>query len=206
MRHAFPLVIACVSAVGCKPVEPPGTSLGQFSVTGTLTENACGESGLPAEDPLDFEVELRRLTPETGSWVLDSPPGSTGTLRQDGEFDFVRESSYVAIEPSVQQPSANDPSDYWSGEALQDPVAKPGCVLEVREQVRGTLVGEASLDPDAGVLSADPTFTALNVITVNPSPGSDCRQALAVQGGPFAALPCSATYELTGTFNGDAEP
>jgi hypothetical protein len=69
---ATTLVVAAVAGVSCG-TNLPGTTLGTYKVTGTLTGNMCGE-GIDAPDPWQFDVQLS----ETAStmylnWMDASP-------------------------------------------------------------------------------------------------------------------------------------
>jgi len=197
MRYVC-LAFLSLLAMACQKGKLPGTEVGTYQVQGSLTDNTCGASALPAEDSLDFQVEIRRLTSESGLWILGDPPGTEGTLKEDGEFSFVRTTTFVATQPQslkdvIRQES---PADYWNG-AVQNEAPSPGCAYTIEERVEGRLT---YTDPDAGMVDAGSVATALtgtNKITLAPSPGSDCRDALVANGGPFYTFPCSASYTLT---------
>ena len=205
MRTAC-LVLICSLLFGCERGQLPGTDVGTFHVQGLLVDNTCGNTGLPADDPLDFEVELRRLGTDRGLWILGKPPGTDGTLREDGSFVFVRESTYTAIEPqSMKDVIRNEePADYWSGAVLNEQ-PNPGCTLAIEERVEGLLEFDATSDAavlelgagDSGTQGGAEGLAATNKITIAPALGSDCRAALAEQGGPFNAFPCTASYMLS---------
>ena len=177
------------------PGELPGESIGRFAVVGQLKENTCGVEGLPAEDPLEFSVELRRQG-QRGIWILGQPPGTTGELDDTGTFRFLRQSTHEAVAPSAAEPE--QPEQYWSN--TPGAPAAAGCSLVIEEEVAGQVAF-----PDAGANAAGDASSqdlahleALNRITIRPQPGGDCQKAFAVAGGPFQALPCYAEYELTG--------
>jgi hypothetical protein len=50
-------LVAVAMGAGCDPNTLPGTSLGTYSVTGTLTMNSCG-AGAMAPDPWTFSVQM----------------------------------------------------------------------------------------------------------------------------------------------------
>lgn len=182
-RLAWMLVPLLLGLAACRPPKLSGESVGQYSVTGALMENTCGE-GYPTPDTLGFYVELRHESGVVGYWKLADAPIVTGTVEREGAFRFVERREVVAI-----------PADPMTG--------APGCSLGHEETVEGTLLGalesmsDAAL-PDGGV--AEPTpgearFEGSTTISVTPSTG-DCTPLLGTAGGPFPALPCTIRFEL----------
>jgi hypothetical protein len=193
-----PLVLSAVLLTsGCVP-EYPGEVVAAFHVIGALEENACGATAVPAIDPIVFDVEIRNDRGR-GFWRQADAPVISGTFDdEDGEFAFrtTRQVPVIAPEPET---------------------GVRGCAVEQREEVSGTVthvlvladgaVADASPGPDAGTGEApdgaaqpDTTaeLTGESRVTFTPVPGSDCTAALAVAGGPFAALPCMIRYRLDG--------
>ena len=197
MRIACLVLLGCLS-LSCEQGKVRGTQIGTYHVQGSLLENTCGDTALPAEASLDFQVEIRRLGPKSGLWILGGPPGTEGTLTEEGAFVFVRTSAYAAVAPETQADviRREEPADYLSGAVLSE-TPNPGCAFSVEERVEGSVVLDAA---DAGALdggSLAPALTATNKITVVPTLGSDCRAALAENGGPFYAFPCFSKYMLS---------
>lgn len=189
MRRIIPCLWIVASA-HCGPHELPGTQVGVYRVTGNLQDNTCGQTALPARDPLEFGVEIRQQG-ETGYWVVDKPPGTPGELGASGEFRFHRQTTYVAVQPNSGGVGDQSWQDYAGGAASALPASSSGCVLVTEELVKGQL--------SAGDAGPPQTLDGVNEITIRPEAGSDCRPALATAGGPFLALPCVARYALTGS-------
>jgi hypothetical protein len=175
------LLSIVVLAAGCIPVEYPGEPVGSFDVVGALVENACGDSAVPALDPLRFAVELRTDEDGLAFWRRPDSPLVDGTVDQDGNFRFRTRVIVPALAP--------DPDfDY------------PGCVLDQREEVEARVVEVEDDDMEDDDMELDEMeLEGGNSITLSPSAGSDCTPLLAARGGPFLALPCEVDYQLAGS-------
>ena len=161
----------------------PGEALGSFDVVGHLEHNECGQSAVPAVDPMHFAVEIRDDRGQV-VWRRAGQPIVNG-MEQEGALVF-----------HSLRPLPLFGRDLDTGRA--------GCTLAQREVVRVRLA-EATAE-DAGV--ADPSdaggeaglaLEGENWMQLIPTEGSDCTPALAVVGGPFAALPCEVRYTLEGS-------
>ena len=196
------IVGAVLALMGCQPQELPGEPLGTYAINGALEENTCGQTALPANDPLTFDVQIR-VEGTNGTWIVDNPPGFEGVVDEEGAFLFGVESFSTVIEPGSRMMRLEQPSDYILGEVSASQ-AEVGCTLSIVEQIDGSI--HRRLQADGGVDSidegaADPEAADLegeNRIDMAPMPGSDCGALLATQGGPFLALPCYARYTLRG--------
>jgi hypothetical protein len=202
--------MALVSA--CAMPEPPGELVGAYRIEGTLLENTCGSTAVPAADPLRFDVELRS-DGDTGLWVRVPPPRS-GRLDDDGAFRFELQSSFATrSEPNepaetlteMQIEALADPDGY---QRLDQPAAQR-CRLLVTELIHGTVLHDGRNDdgatpfrdePDAPADDADDEVDLVgeNEISIRAAPGTDCSLVLEAQGGPFLALPCRIDYALEG--------
>ena len=194
------------------PEEPPGELVGAYRISGALMENTCGESALPAADPLNFDVEIRRQN-GSGLWLATAPPAHLGSLQDDGDFSFERQSTYdVGARPSLELLVEMDIERLADPEAAQhlgDDMARP-CRLTVNERVAGTLLRDSLDDDNAGTgaretevdperaSDSDADLIGENEIDVRVASGSDCRSSLDENGGPFERLPCAVRYDLEG--------
>lgn len=196
------------AATGCKMPEPPGELVGAYHITGKLTENTCGTDALPAVSRLSFDVQIRR-NHGSGLWVRDKPPPFSGQLGADGHFLFELSNSYtvngMASDPG-QQLLAMDPTQLMDPTLVDrlDQQAMKSCRLTVDESIEGTLT-RALIAEDAGGPSGASAASASmsdlvaeNEIAIHAASGTSCDKVLAAQGGPFAALPCHAHYDLEG--------
>lgn len=201
---AAPPVLLLTTA--CKPPAAPGTSLGSYTVTGTLEANSCG-AGFQPDPVIRFPVEVRR-SGSTAYWSMGSGPRAEGTMDSDGDFRFRYQ---VQI-------------DGWPADPAN---GIPACRYTQTETIEGRVVGAASeadagdggLDlADAGATDAAPDdagggdagagdagpglvfMTATSTIDIGVAPGFDCSLSLegAGAGGQFAMLPCRATYHFEG--------
>jgi len=197
MRSRVPALLLLIGA--CTPTYP-GDADGTFDVVGTLDQNTCGETALPAEDPLLFALELRSDGTGQAFWRRPATPVVSGTLVR-GTYRF-RFSSGVPV--------------YDGDEAS----GTPGCALIQEERV--TLSADAAdldggestdaRDADAGSSDVDAStgdmdsgagalsgIQGTDTIDLTVAPGFDCSPLLASAGGPFLQLPCGASYSLSGS-------
>lgn len=189
------LPVAALSTA-CKPAAQPGTPVGNFAITGTLQDNACGD-GFQPELSIVFNAELRRAD-SVAYWKMGDRPATSGTIDANGNFRF-RSQSLI---------------EYWPADPANGIV---GCRLLQTETISGRVnaLGASDVDAsdasraDAGVAQGDAgrgdagraesmELSAINTIDIAASPGSDCSPALAVAGGPFTTLPCRASFSLDG--------
>jgi hypothetical protein len=191
------------------PQEPAGELVGAYRIRGALMENSCGSAALPAADPLNFDVQIRTQN-GSGLWLVAAPPPQLGSLTNDGDFRFERQSSYevgerMPVELLVEM-DIERLSDPEAARQLGDDGGQP-CRLTVDERVSGTLLrdsreedsdgaDEAADDERAGSSGAD--LIGENEIAVRVAAGTDCRASLEDNGGPFERLPCEVRYELEG--------
>ncbi len=191
------LAALSLSTTACRPRSLPGTSAGTFTVTATLTSNACAGGFDP--DPLIQYVTDIRVEGETSYWHRGDTPVASGTYSADGHFHFVAGQDVQAYGADAGRGGA------------------PGCAIRQIETIDGTLAlgasdagvsdGANALDaasaadggPDAGVHSTG--FTGTDTIQLSVAPGSDCSALFATNGGPFSSLPCVATYTMTAAAN-----
>lgn len=181
--------LALAPTLGCKEPPPPGEAVGTFLIAGTLTENTCG-AGFVVETPISFRAEVRREA-GTAYWRMDGDRVRVpGTIDGSGSFHF-RSDALV---------------EGWAADEVN---GIPACRFTQLETIDGVLArgGPSAADAsaiggdDAGVgAGAASSFEATNVITIGVAAGYDCSLALESSGigGQFPALPCRATYTLSG--------
>ena len=175
-------VLAVPLALGCRPTTPQGV-IETYSVRGTLDDNGCAP-GLPAVDPIAFEVQLRRNGPSLTWRIMPDGPPVPGTLAPDGTFRFESELTVQAWAPMPANGIA-------------------GCTLRQIETVTGRFeTADAGVASDAGARSDAGTessgLSGTERVRVTLAAGSDCARLLVVNGGSFPALPCEAHYTLAG--------
>jgi len=180
-------VMGMAALVGC---GNPGEHLGTLTVQATLAENTCG-SGV-GDIPTTSEISVD-LYERDGilTWV-----GSGGTFQatidDDGSFLFTASGQQMlrAEEPGV-----------WG--------VRAACVVDVYEEIRGTLVRPVRPDDTAADAGTEPDETdpvepvpasveATDTLTVSPTSGSDCSDQIGAASGLFQALPCRVLLELSG--------
>jgi len=194
------VVLCAVSTAvlaGCKPNEIPGESIGVYRVVGTLEENSCGPTGLPANNPLLFEVEIRD-DEGIGVWALEEKPFILGTIKHNGEFLFRLEDRF-SVRPEEIEPEP-DPELFTDPEAYREPQE---CHLSQVEVIRGTVALDEKSRYRDGAVDGDVDLIGSDSINIQPTSNSDCRDLLASVGGPFSTLPCKAFYTLEGELSGD---
>jgi hypothetical protein len=217
-RRVCRLLAICIALAGytacTMPEELPGELVGAYRIDGALMENSCGSAALPAADPLRFDVEIRKHD-GGGVWLVASPPGQPGSLADNGDFSFQRESTYdvgaqarrpveLLIEMDIERLSDPEAAQQ-QGEDRTQP-----CRLGVTERIAGTLLRDSLAEEDGGDGSAEASaaaedetrsgnadLIAENEITVRVA-GGDCRASVDDNGGPFERLPCEVRYELEG--------
>ena len=216
MLERIALVLVVLGSIAglpaCVPAYP-GEPVGRYEVVGALVENECGATAVPAVDPFELLVELRREASGQAYWRRADRGVVTGTVmtRADGDRYRFRTSSAIPL------PDATPP---------ERPVTQ-SCVIEQRDTVEVTLRVSHQSDaavpgndgaaadaevtdggandagvPDSGTTDAGPggatPLTGTHVIEFAPVAGTDCSLALATSGGPWRRLPCTVEYELAG--------
>ncbi len=198
MRTVCALGLLVVLSACAKKV--PGETLGTFAVSGELKKNTCGPGSVPAEDPLLFEAEIRE---DRGLryWRSGESGYVSGNTHSDGSTEFVS-GQEVPVYPAMEV------IDEFTGEIF----VVPGCAIRQVETVKITLTpvlpdggsedggadGGEGTDVGDGGVDVDYALTGTDVILFSPTQGSDCRRALAANGGTFLEFPCKLNYTLTG--------
>ncbi len=162
-------------------LELPGESVGTFQVTGTLTENACGPAAVPALNTIEFPVDIRNRKGEA-IWRRPQAPLASGTTDGKGNYHFDFSTSVVVS---------------WGVPQIQ-------CHLDQKETISVHIEGPETTAADAGTesdggINAQQTLEGNHTIDLIPVNALNCPGALAIEGGPFLALPCRLEYDLNGT-------
>lgn len=181
-------LVALPLATACRPHTYPGVSAGTFDVTETLQTNACA-GGFDPDAMLVYQTDIR-VEGSIAYWQRGDTGIASGTYESNGHFHFV-----------AQQ-------DVYAYGADAGPT--PPCYLRETQTIDGTLAlgaADAGIDAqasdggaggvDAGVHSTG--FTGTDTIQLSIAPGSDCTYLFAQNGGPFSAMPCTATYAMSAT-------
>jgi hypothetical protein len=152
----------------------PGTSLGKYSVVGTLATNTCG-SGVNATNPWDVTVELSKdgttlyLAKTDGtdevSGVLDSTDNASATL-------------ISATTANVDGTDANNPGP---------------CNLTLSTTFELSLSSESPPKKFTG--KASYVYSVATAV----SSTTNCTDQLSSSGGKYSTLPCTVEYSLKAT-------
>ncbi len=184
----FACALLCSSCDGGTQV-----GLGRFRIVAARGSNTCGaQSGL-FNASATFDVELKvgngtlRWTPSSG----ESATGSwSASLRA---FRIVLEQDQVVI-----------PADRRTQFV--------GCTVRRTDIIEGTLsfddadaavTADASTQSDAGSTPVARALSATETIVYGSVEGADCRALVGAGEGQVNAMPCNATYQLSGVRTGD---
>jgi hypothetical protein len=116
----------------CEPAYP-GEALGTYTLVATLERHGCGGAAVPVRDRLSYEVELR-ADRGVGYWRRPGEPLVSG-LCDGRSFSFGASVLVPVLAP--------DPDTGY-----------PGCTLEQRQTIAGTVVPVVAAD-GGGVPGAD---------------------------------------------------
>jgi hypothetical protein len=196
--------------VACTMPEPPGELVGAYHIEGALTENQCGSEALPANDPLSFDVQIRR-DERSGYWLQGMPPARAGRLGKDGSFAFELQQVYDV--PTTTGTPSDEPYLTSDPEAAADPerfdreesASRAACRLTITEKVQGSVLREGGSGVHRSDADDSPDLVGENAIIIAPESGGNCLRATRAGGGPFEKLPCRASYDLTGQLLEDDE-
>ncbi len=183
-------LLACLVDDGDSP-DPLGEPYGDYTIEGHLVENECGE-GVPALDPIAFDVELRHLD-HTAVWRQAGAPLVYGTVSPTGTWEVQQ-----SVVQDVYDP---DPITGTAGCALTqtETIRLEGAPLPIDAPPAQDAAAADAGDPiDAGATQGSPGEMngTLEIVFV-PTAGSDCSPSVSAFGGPFTALPCRVRYDLT---------
>ena len=173
----FALSVTALGSLACVPQEIPGEVVGTYRFQGPLEESTCGP-GLPVVDQIDFRVELRR--DETMAiWRRPEAPIIYGVVDEDEEWRFEIQNAIPAYD--------------------RDPVSGRGpCVFEQIETIELTAHVPDGLPNEDDEDEDEVVYEGSSTVVIRPAAGYDCGPSLAVNGGPFNALPCSVEYTFDG--------
>ncbi len=171
LAFALPLLTGCGDLFGSQDAKQPGTALGTFHLTATLSSGTCGDRALGAPAVWEFDVKLARAA---GTLFWDN--GATqvsGSLADDTQA--------FAVESQVVQ---NMRTEAAPG---------PDCVVARADKASGSLVGkDADVTSFSGQLSYSFLMQAGSLcddLVASTAPPN--VQPI------FAALPCSMVYTFS---------
>jgi hypothetical protein len=200
----------CGALAACAMPDPPGELVGSYRIEGALTENQCGAEALPANDPLSFEVQIRR-DERSGYWLQGMPPARPGKLGEDGSFSFqlaqvydVPETGNAAPDDAYLDPERDDLADPERFDKLEA-ASRSACRLTITETVAGSVLREGGSDVHRSPSDDSPDLVGENVIAIAADSAANCARVMRANGGPFEQLPCRASYDLTGQLVEDEE-
>lgn len=159
---------------GCDAPPPPGELVGRYRIIGTIATDTCGP-GLGANRSIAFTAELRDDS-GVGYWLFGDRKPTPGTIDADGNFLFQQQGGWTLVNPVPERGYA-------------------GCRVAQVETIDGKIAMD-TVDVETDEEISD--LSGANTIDVVPLAGDDCTPALAVQGGPWLALPCRLAYTLKG--------
>jgi hypothetical protein len=193
-------------AAGCNAAGThAGVLVGVYAVRGVLSENTCGQTGLPAANPLVFDVEIRE-DDGIGYWQPSKASSNTGSFNASGGFRFATsQTKILSMGPAnpVLQPSN------FTSQTPDFDLQQTTCAVSMVETITGGVrrrdaadgggIMQIELAADAAVSDSSADLVGEDLIDVAPTAGSDCNADLTAFGGSYLALPCHARYALTGT-------
>lgn len=178
------VLLHSLASLGCVPTDEgvPGDSQGSHLWQGTLSENTCGPSAVPADNEIEMRVQLRR----DGAMAVWRRPGSPlmlGSVESDDSWrlNFTTTVNVYEFDPLT----GRGPCSFEQVETLRFAPVEPE---EGAEDI------DEDTSEDEGV-----RYTGTSVTRWYPSPGSDCSASLAIVGGPFFDLPCEVEYVIQST-------
>jgi hypothetical protein len=162
----------------------PGTPLGTFNVTGTVTANNCG-AGQNAPNPWTFQVQLSLDGSVLYWWDgVDGDAYLSGVLA-NGVASF-SDSETGSDPPDASATCAQTSSGNWYDPQTSAPCTPPaGCTM-TRSDAYAITMG-----------ASNKTFTGTLSYAFTVASGSDCSGQLSSAGGTYDELPCTLTYALT---------
>jgi len=191
------LAVLILALAGCEPRDNPGETIGVFQVTGSLDENGCG-AAVPALDPINFEVEVRDDYGR-GIWVRGDGPIQTGVQLPDGAYRF----RYGATVPVIAAQPGYRGCSLQQVELIEVHVAPIAPLAPDADDDGGSsAVNDGDAGTDGGTPERAMELSGLSEIQYTPTSTSDCSPLPVVNGGPWAALPCTLRYTLFGTGTG----
>ena len=169
---AFVLFILAITVFGCTVPDRPGNLLDTFDVSGSQAKDTCAKF---ANTPfVQLSAEIRIETTGRAYWYTLEGPAIAG-LKVDDEYRFIQlqEQPQLPPEPSVRY---------------------PGCTLVRRNTIEVTFPD--TLDGGVSDAGSDPGHYTIDFA---PTTTSDCTPILQGNGGTYAKLPCSVSYDITAT-------
>ena len=200
MRSSLPSLLL-LSLAGCdfmaSPTELP--LVGTFSVHGTLRSNTCSYAAFPAENLFQREAILRGIGDSAAKFQWVGMSGIVpGSATAGGTYQFQTNAN---VSTNVVDPLTGQPTCGLIRHTQVSVVVRPAPSSLDGGVDAGADAGSTDAgDGDAGNAGvSEYTLTGVYTEDIYASPGSDCSPLLAANGGQFAALPCTVTYDVTGT-------
>jgi len=165
-------------------------------MVGSLEQNSCGDTALPAVNPLLFRIELRSDGTGQAFWRRPETSVVSGT-HIDGTYRF-RFVTGLPVYP------ADEVTGTLGCALLQEEVIElVPQILEDTDAAVDAEAGDAGVDAgtgsaDGGAIAID-SLSGSDTIRLTVAPGYDCTPLLGSAGGPFLALPCEVDYSLSGS-------
>jgi hypothetical protein len=188
VRSAVVVLVSLFSLAGCTAQSMPGTPLGTFAATGTLTSNTCG-SGLDLDNPWTFTAQLSR----DGSMLymmLAGNPSINATIDSNDDATFSTSAALSwdnAVDASACAQAENSLMTQWSQQTPPQCTSPGSCDVTRADTLAITL--------------ASKSFTGTETSTYSAASGFNCSDELSAQGGPFDTLPCTVTYSISATLD-----
>ena len=181
-------LVFMLSTVACVAPDTDnlGEAVGTFDLTGSVDQNSCGASAVPALDPSLFVAELYQSRDGKGVWRVLGMKGQAGAAlanptsiegrAEDHHYVFELRSNIPVLQPNAETNQA-------------------GCDLVQEETLSFEVVfaSEDGVDHKAGDLILEGTHH----LEWSPSQASDCAPIVAPP-DPFNTLPCGLDYDLYG--------
>lgn len=178
--HLGPLALLAASlTAGCAQffgdgsgdAHNPGTDLGSFSVTATVTSNTCGEGALGEQASWTFPVRLSRDIEGGALYWNNGQAAIAGALSDDAEsFSFD-----TSVIENMRDPSV---------------VGPPPCSIARAD------IASGKLDTAKGAVGS---FTGTLSYQFAPTVGSVCDDLVDSETPIVAQFPCGFSYDMKGT-------
>lgn len=172
-------IAAVVATTGCdqffgdgrQDAHNPGTDLGAYHVTATVTANTCGAGALGQPSSWAFDVHLSRDAEGGFLYWNNGQAAIAGAL----ETDDVSFSFDTSVVQNMRDPAV---------------VGPPPCSIARLDHAKGTL--DAATDAVAA-------FTGELTYQFAPTAGSICDDLIDSETPIVIGFPCGFTYEMKGT-------
>jgi hypothetical protein len=179
------VALAGLAGDGCSDKAMPGTPLGTFNVTASVSTNTCG-AGPNAPNPWTFQVDLS-VDGSVLYWSWkDGSPYLSGVI-SSGVASFTDSQTGSDPADAAACTAANNGGDYWFGpsQTAASCTSSVGCTMTRSDAYEVTLA------------STQKSFTGTLSYTFSVVSGSNCSSQLSAAGGIYDVLPCTIAYSLS---------